>query len=261
MSNTSARIVLFGLTAILLSAGMPLSPAGAQAPAAPAPQVASGPQNPAAQNPPGQAPANPAPNQPPATAPKKKRLLPEIWIGPDVSTYLPSNARTQSRFGSSWFGVGVGLGRPADLKPGGRLEPDFGFMIDAHDENNLFAGLLGVGYRVPIIIGHLKRVPIDDGNVPPGGNAPPGGGRVRMRVVYPPFVPYVRVATHFVAADVHDLADDIHSGVRYGVTGDLYLGGYFKGRAFIEAHYRLMSEIKSFDFSGLGLAIGYRFRF
>jgi hypothetical protein len=131
-------------------------------------------------------------------------------------------------------------------------------MSDAHDENNMFAGLLGVGYRWPLV-GRLRRevVSADGTPVPPG--APAGSGQ-HTRYIYPAFAPYAGIATDLVIADVHDLADGIHSGVRYGASGDLFLGATYQRRFFFEARYRLMTEIKSFDFSGLRLSLGYSFR-
>ncbi len=138
-------------------------------------------------------------------------------------------------------------------------------MSDSHDGNNMFAGLLGVGYRWPLIFGHLKRevVPAAATGQPAGagqGNGSAGGPRTTTRLIYPRWTPYFGVAGDLVIADVHDLADNIHSGVRCGGSGDAFLGISYLRRGFVEVRYRLMSDIKSFDFSGLSISAGYRIR-
>jgi hypothetical protein len=223
-------------------------------------------QDPPQQSPPGQAPPgqNPPGQNPPETPDSKPKPKPRrpVFLGFDTGVFIPTSSRTRDKFGSTWLDIGPSFGRITGPKLRGALTPDIHILSQSHDGNRLFVGLLGLEYRRPLSFGRSHRP--SGPAVPPGEDGKPGeppSGDKANPVASDPTKPYFGFSADLSVGDIRDVQDGIHSGVRTGAAGSVFLGLKIRDRAFIEARYRQTSVVKSFDLSGFQLSAGYRFRF
>lgn len=199
-------------------------------------------------------------NTPPSQPDPDKKPKRYFYIGPDFGVFLPTNSRTQSRFGSAWFDFGPGIGAIAGIRSGGKISPDLHFASQDNNGNHVFLALLGVEYKYPLLSGRPAGKKSGDKEPKSGesGNEPQTESKMRGR---PSVLPYVGASGDLAVVDLHSDEDNVHSGVRTGIAGSLFTGLRFGERAFLEARYRATSTIKTFDLSGVNISAGYRWRF
>jgi len=205
------------------------------------------------QNPNPNAPAQPAaPQPPPARKPKY-----EIFIGPNAGVYLPTSSKTQTRFGSDWLDYGVSF-YPVYASPSkGRLSLDLQVLANTSGDDSLFFGLIGLDYRRSMLREHTAKPEKASPNAQPNAQPPvPQLARPRR----PDYIPYFGFSADEVVGDLVAVEDGVHSGVRTGVAGSAFIGVTWRNRAYIEARYLKLSELKGFDLSGFSLNVGCRFR-
>lgn len=250
------------LTALTTSAALAQDASGAsQTPSNTLPQPPSG-----KEQPPPNTPPNAQPQQPPAE-PQKPKPKRRFYLGPNLGVYLPTDSKTQRRFGSTWFNFGLGVGAIAGIRPSGRISPDLHFLSQSNNGNRAFVGMLGIEYRRPLFFGRIpRRKPApgpggQPGSEEEGQSGPDGPNGQAARKFAPYLLPYIGVSADFVFADLRSVADGVHSGLRYGGGGSGFLGLKIGQRAFFEARYTALSTIKSFNLSGFQLSTGYRFSF
>lgn len=219
------------------------------------------------QDPPDQNP----PAKPPARAPeptRKPRYV--IYVGPDLGVYLPTSAKTRSRFGSSWFSFGAGITPVYASTTKGRFSPDLQFISQSSGDDYAFFGLLGLEYRQALVKRHRRATKSDAGA--PGAPAANADSAEAQQKDKPKtdhksepetlrnYIPYFGFTVDEAVGDLRSIEDNIHSGVRTGVAGSAFLGVTFRNRAYFEARYTQTSVLKSFDLSGFILSAGVRFR-
>jgi hypothetical protein len=71
--------------------------------------------------------------------------------------------------------------------------------------------------------------------------------------------PYVGASADMVFTDVRSDEDNVKAGLRIVPGGSAFAGVSFGRRAFLEARYTLVADVKGFDFSGTNLTLGFRF--
>lgn len=166
----------------------------------------------------------PAP-PPPDENPKKSRFR----IGPTIGFFLPSDSKTQDRFGSSWFSIGLGLGPVAGITNKGAIGFDVNLLYQQHNGNHALIVPLGVGYRVALTSDTAAKT-----------------------------VPYAGVTADYYIINFKSNPENING--TYGAGGgSAILGLNFGDTANVEARYQFASKVRGFDFSGLNLTAGYRF--
>ena len=230
IENTLPLAALFTL-ALLPSASPPTN---AQAPNTPAPN------NPAPNNPaPAAPPATPAPpatgtvpaDQKPPQQKKHGFQIPKIGI--DLDSFMPSSGKTRSRFGKSWGGIGIGIGRPDRPSGTGRISFDFSSEYQHSGDHHAFAAPIGVSYRRAFDADDLTRDKT--------------------------FIPYYGVSADLVAVDLRSPQDNVHSGFRLTEGGSVLVGTTIGGSGFAEGKYTAVGKVKGFGLSGIKLSIGVRF--
>lgn len=212
---------LFALT--LLTVASPR--AHAQAPDNPLPATPP----PAAAPPSASTPA-PAPQEPPE---EKKHGLRIPKIGVDYQLFLPSSGKTRSRFGNTWGGIGVGIGRPSRPSGTGRISFDFSTQYKKSGDHHAFAAPIGISYRRAFNAGDLTR----DST----------------------FVPYYGFSADLVAVDLRSPEDNVHSRFRLTEGGSALLGSTIGKSGFVEGKYTAIGKVQGFDLSGIRLSVGIRF--
>lgn len=168
---------------------------------------------------------SPETSSPDSTAPKKPQ---RFQVGPEVGVYLPTSAKTRSQFGGSWLTIGLGLGSINQVKTKGQAAFDLQVLYQKKNGNHVFLAPVGISYRTAVSQG--------------------GGNTV-----------YVGATADLYLADLRSGDYNVHSGLRTGFGGSALTGVNFGDSAFLEARYLGVSQIKSFDLSGLDLTAGYRF--
>lgn len=184
------------------------------------------------------APAPVAPEEPPAQPrevlvraqpdgprpPVKQRLR----VGPNLELYLPTSAKTRDRYGSSWFGLGVGLGSVRQEGLLGTLSGEVYLLHNKDNGHEAYIIPLGVAYR---------RALLD---------------RVDVR-------PYAGASVNLVLGNFNSPTDGIPWGLRAAGGGSALAGVTFGQAGYVEARYLLTSKMRGMDFSGLNLTAGIRF--
>lgn len=173
---------------------------------------------------------------PPQTEKKqqeKKRGFQIPKIGVNYNIFLPSSGKTRDRFGKTWGGIGLGVGRPDRPSGSGRLSLDFSTEYRKSGDHHAFAAPLGVSYRRAFSADALER-----------GST---------------FVPYYGVSADLVIVDLRSPEDGVHSGFRLSEGGSLLVGTTVGASGFLEAKYTAIARVKGFDLSGASLSVGVRF--
>ena len=92
----------------------------------------------------------PEPTPEPMLAPDSVRRKSRFRIGPELNYFLPSSSKTRDRFGSSWFGVGVGFGSVRRTAAHGELGAEVFLLNNSQDDADAWIVPVGVAYRHPI---------------------------------------------------------------------------------------------------------------
>lgn len=152
-------------------------------------------------------------------------------LGVDFGVYFPTSSRTKEVFGSSWTGIGPGIGGVSVGKK--RISPDIGFTNEKKNGNRAFAAMLGAKYLFPL------RESFEKGAAP--GFAPYAGVGLGLA--------YAKIDAPIVGVDDKG----------FGVSASAILGASFGERFFAEARYTALTETADFNLSGAGLSAGVRF--
>lgn len=211
--------------------GMPAAPPDASAsPMPPAPDASGSPAPivPGAVTPP---PIAPSPDA--GTDKPKRRGFRVPKIGVDFDSFMPSSGKTRSRFGSSWGGIGFGIGRPSRPSGTGRVSFDFSTLYKKSGDHHAFAAPVGISYRRAF-----------------NANALTNGS---------PLIPYYGVSLNLVGVDLRSPEDNVHSGFRFTEGGSLLVGTTVGKSGFVEGKYAAVGKVKGFDLSGFKLTAGIRF--
>ena len=226
------------LTALLLSAGLAV-PALAQTvpPDQSQPNTQTIPLSQTA--PPTNAPSPSADTPAPVLSPpeqkptEKKRGFQVPKIGIDYDIFLPSSGKTRDRFGKSWGGIGIGIGRPDQPSGAGRISFDFSTEYKKSGDNHAFVAPIGVSYRRAFNADNLTRSST--------------------------FIPYYGISADLVVVDLHSVEDNVHSRFCLSEGGSVVLGTTIGASAFVEGKYTAIAKVQGFDLSGIRLAVGIRF--
>jgi len=166
-------------------------------------------------------------NNPPVIVETAK---PHWYIAPMVTLYMPTNSKTQDRFGSTWTSWGFTIGQTF---PGGNDTLDkFMFHLDAifrsSGENH--------AYLIPVGIKYTKSLPRSKD-----------------------FVPFVGATADVFFIDLRSIPDGVDSGLR--TTGGLgvFAGADIGKNLTVKANYYAVVKTQGFDLSGLGLALNLRY--
>ncbi len=150
------------------------------------------------------------------------------------------SSRTRGVFGNVGINISPGFGPTSDRK-GLKVVPDFSFFSASKQigglRNRAFHFLIGPGLRY----GFVDPFEVVDGTT-------------RYRT----FAPYGQISLGVGFADVNVRSVGREQrGFTYGMS--FALGTSITKNAYVEARYRLMPKIASFDFSTLGIELGVRF--
>ncbi|MCW3059036.1 MAG: hypothetical protein JWQ02_857 [Capsulimonas sp.] len=156
--------------------------------------------------------------------PSRHRLM----FGVDYTLYLPTDAHTRDRFGSSWSSLGLGIGGVGQSGKNSRWSPEFNLVIQTKGDNHVVMAPIGLSYRV-----HSGTMAAAQ--------------------------PYTGASLGLLVVDLRSKEDDISSGTSAGAYGSVYAGVSFKDSYFVEARYYAANKVRSFDLSGASLSAGIRF--
>ncbi|MES2462463.1 MAG: hypothetical protein V4671_17920 [Armatimonadota bacterium] len=168
----------------------------------------------------------PPPSNEPEARPKRLRF------GPQVGVYIPTDARTRDRFGTSWSNVGFGIGNISDIHRNRRLALDISFISNSRGsrgDSKVFLAPIGLAYSIGL------------------------GNQARSTAAY------TGISANLVIASLRSDSDNLPS--RTSVTGgaSVFLGNRFSDTGYIEARYNAVGKIRGFDLSGINLTAGLRF--
>ena len=178
--------------------------------------------------------------------PRKTHWYDHLLLGPDVGVYIPSNALTRNRFGSTWFDIGPGFGSVDIARDNGRFSPDIHILGKANGWNSALFVMLGAEYRKALL---PNRTQPDEKK--PGKSKP---------VPLPAWIPYAGGSLDLMVGDLISDQDNIGSGIRNGAAASAFIGITYKNRGYVEARYIGTTTVKGFDLSGWSLSAGIRFR-
>jgi hypothetical protein len=150
-----------------------------------------------------------------------------FYIGPEVGVFFPSG-KLSSRFGSSWFSIGLGLGSITPASTSGQLGLDVSLLSRTGSDTHAYIAPVGLQYRV----GLAK-----------GGST----------------IPYAGVSADLVLADIRSAQDHAHSGLMETGGGSVFLGTSLGPQAYVEARYLALGSVQGFNLSGFDLTAGLRF--
>lgn len=185
---------------------------------------------------------------------QRKRFLP--LFGPDVEYSYFLGEKTRSRFGSTIFSIGPGIGdETPSLK--GEFGSDFSITSAKNRQNGfeskLFLVSVGPEYKRVYIPPQVKRAMAAARSATATG-APPEMGTQGP----PPFLPYYGASANILYARIKSPLDGV-DGSGLGAGGSVFVGLSIRSRAFIETRLRATTPIKNFNFSSVGLSLGLRF--
>lgn len=178
------------------------------------------------------------PSAEPKPADEKKHGFQIPKIGVDYDIFLPSSGKTRSRFGNSWGGIGVGVGRPDRPSGGGRISFDFSTEYKKSGDDHAFVAPVGVSYRRAFNPSDLVESAEGDKHT---------------------FIPYYGVSADLVVVDLHSVEDNVHSRFRLSEGGSVLIGTTIGSSGFVEAKYMAIAKVQGFDLSGTKLVVGVRF--
>jgi len=163
-----------------------------------------------------------------AVAAPQSRRLP--LLGPDISVFLPSSARTRSLFGNAWFSFSPGFGSIERASSHGSFSADLEILSAERGPNHVFLAPIGADFRIC------------------GGNSPRAST-----------LPYGGLGANFVVTNLRILEQNLPPRMRISAGASIFVGLTLGKRGYIEARYRAFSGTGGADFSGLQLSSGLRF--
>lgn len=176
----------------------------------------------------------PTPDAPVAAEPRALRLP---MFGLNVGSYIPTSSLARNRFGDNWLAFSPGFG-PVLPRPVAGLQPDLSFATQKRQtgllNNRAFLALVGVQYQWPLfrITEETTKLPL--------------------------FLPYAGVGAGAAYATLRSEGDGVN-GSSLGGNVNAYVGTSIGLNGFVEARYRALSRLRSFDLSGAELSLGIRF--
>ncbi len=184
----------------------------------------------------------PAPAPTPAPAPdeedpaeqKRRRRVPAF--GPQIGFFFPNNARTRDAFGETWVNYGIGF-KPLDLQTR-RGSATLDIAAFSARRSGARAFIVPISFIYKIALGGGRDV---EGETDRGLN------------------PYTGFSLGLYLADLRADKYRVSSGWQGGFGGSALFGVTYQRNLFVEARYHLISELKTFDLSGLNLSVGARF--
>lgn len=156
------------------------------------------------------------------------KFIRNLHLGPDVGAYFPASAKAASRFGNTWFGFGVGLGRLEEVREHATLSPSYDMFFQTRGSSHAFFVPLGASYKA----GFAKS------------------GRLE---------PYAGVSANYVLTDIRSDQDHVQSRFRSALGGSVFAGAHYSRHGFFEVRYYGITSVRSLDLSGIDLKAGYRF--
>jgi hypothetical protein len=149
-------------------------------------------------------------------------------FGPEVGVYLPTNSKTRSAFGSTWFNIGLGIGGIPQASHSGRLQFDLGLLGTSKADRQILIAPIGLSYI------HALSQSTDGG-------------------------PYAGISGDVFLTQLRSDSEGILSRIRGTAGGSAFVGTAFGQRGYIQARYYLLGNIRGYNLSGLNLSTGYRF--
>lgn len=186
------------------------------------------------------APPAPAPAPPPTqdqetpSEQKERRRVPAF--GPQVGFYFPTSGRTRDAFGDTWVNYGVGF-QPLNLQSR-RGSATLDIAAFSARRSGARAFIVPISFIYKIALGGGGDV---EGETDRGIN------------------PYTGFSLGLYLADLRADRYNVSSGWQGGFGGSALFGITYQRSIFVEARYHLISELKSFELSGLNLSVGARF--
>jgi hypothetical protein len=156
------------------------------------------------------------------------KLIGSLHLGPDVGAYFPTSPTAAARFGNTWFGFGVGLGRLEQVRQHAIARPSYDMFFQIRGSSHAFFVPLGVSYKA----GFLKS------------------GRLE---------PYAGVTANYVLTDLRSDQDHIQSRFRSAWGSSFFVGTEYSRHGFVEVRYYAITRVRTLDLSGFDLKAGYRF--
>jgi hypothetical protein len=169
------------------------------------------------------------------TPPSQKKMF-----GLQLGTYIPNNLAAKSKFGDSWSGVGLGVGPIYAPQITRKINPDFTVLSTKKKFTSAVLIPIGLSFRQPLTKLNIEE--LQKGNWPKSGS-------------------YIGGSVNFVAGQLRSNleGDNFGNGWKFTSGGSVYVGHVVSEKLSLEARYFAMGKIQNFDFSGLGLGIGFRF--
>lgn len=176
----------------------------------------------------------PAPEEETPQEQKERRRVPAL--GPQIGFFFPTNSRTRDAFGDTWVNYGIGF-QPLDLQTR-RGSATLDIAAFSARRSGARAFIVPISFIYKIALGGGPDV---EGETDRGLN------------------PYTGFSLGLYLADLRADKYNVSSGWQGGFGGSALFGVTYKRSLFVEARYHLISELKSFELSGLNLSVGARF--
>ncbi|MBC7807633.1 MAG: hypothetical protein H7145_15980 [Akkermansiaceae bacterium] len=188
-----------------------------------------------AQNPtPPPAPVPPATEKETPTEQRERRRVPAF--GPQIGFFFPTSGRTRDAFGETWVNYGIGF-QPLDLQTRrGSATLDIAAFSARRSGARAFVVPISLIYKIAL-----------------------GGGRDVEGETDRGINPYTGFSLGLYLTDLRADRYNVSSGWQGGFGGSALFGVTYQRSIFVEARYHLISELKTFDLSGLNLSVGARF--
>ena len=176
----------------------------------------------------------PAPEEETPAEQRSRRRVPVL--GPQVGFFFPNNARTRDAFGETWVNYGFGF-QPLDLQTRrGSATLDIAAFSARRSGARAFIVPISLIYKIAL-----------------------GGGRDVEGETDRGLSPYTGFSLGLYLADLRADKYKVSSGWQGGFGGSALFGVTYQRSLFVEARYHLISELKTFELSGLNLSVGARF--
>lgn len=178
----------------------------------------------------------PAPAQEQETPSEQRERRRAPAFGPQIGFFFPTDARTREAFGDTWVNYGIGF-QPLDLQSRrGSATLDIA----------AFSARRGDARAIIVPVSLIYKIAL-------------GGGRDVEGETDRGLIPYTGLSLGVYLADLRADRYNVTSGWQGGFGGSALFGVTYQRNLFVEARYHLISEMKTFQLSGLNLSIGARF--
>ena len=152
-----------------------------------------------------------------------------ISFGPEIGLYIPTDSKTRSAFGGTWFSVGLGLGEIRKASQSGRFQADFGLFGTSHSGGHQV-------YMAPLGVSYIRALNDNENSAP-----------------------YVGASADIVLTQIRSDPDGIVSRIRGTGGGSVFIGEAINKKSYVQARYFLMGDVRGYNLSGVNLSYGYRF--